>query len=357
MNRDNANETDFTPLHEQASHWWAVLHSESVSAADQREFGEWVARSPERVAAFLQTACLMRALKSSDVHWPDDSVEALVRAAKAAPAEVIPLQTKVADAAPASVQSRSRTFLPQLAGVAATLLIAGIAWFYFAGPQTYRTDLGEQRSVLLDDGSLVTLNTSSQIKVMIDKHQRTIQLLSGEALFQVAHETRRPFDVIAGDTTVRAVGTQFNVNRRAADTTVTVVEGKVAVLRQQESHASDELAPVMLVAAERAIITPARVSLPQHVANVSAATAWTQRMLVFERRPLGEVAAEFNRYNRQLIEIDSVALRDQEVTGVFKANDPESFVTFLSNIPGVEVHKSADGASVITREEPRAALR
>jgi transmembrane sensor len=350
MNRDTVNETDFMPILQQASHWWAVLHAENVSPADRREFGEWIARSPERVAAFLQTARLMRALKSSDVRWPDDPVDVLVREAKAAPAEVVISLQNASDRTPVNAEPGSRrTFLPQLIGVAATLLIAAASWFYFTGPRTYRTDLGEQRSVVLEDGSLVTLNTSSQIRVTIDKSRRTIQLLSGEALFQVAHETRRPFDVIAGDTTVRAVGTQFNVNRRAANTTVTVVEGKVALLRQHDTDAVEAVAPMMLVAAERAVITPAKMSSPQHVSNVGAATAWTQRMLVFERRPLGEVAEEFNRYNRRLIEIDSAELREQEVTGVFKANDPESFVVFLSNIPGVSVRKNAEGASVATK--------
>src|SRR6266705_3319176 len=84
--------TDVTPetdlsVSEQAAHWWALLHSEDTTENDAREFGDWIARSPERVEAFLQTARLMRALKSGETRWPDTAIEELIRAAKAAAPE------------------------------------------------------------------------------------------------------------------------------------------------------------------------------------------------------------------------------------------------------------------------------
>jgi transmembrane sensor len=81
--------------------------------------------------------------------------------------------------------------------------------------------------------------------------------------------------------------------------------------------------------------------------NVAASVAWTQRQLMFEHRPLSEVAEEFNRYNRDRIEIESPELRRQEVTGVFEAEDPGSFVAFLSNIPGVEIREGENGAHIV----------
>ena len=80
---------------------------------------------------------------------------------------------------------------------------------------------------------------------------------------------------------------------------------------------------------------------------MEAAIAWTQRRLVFERRPLGEVANEFNRYNRSPIEVDSPELSQLEVTGVFQANDPDSFIAFVSTISGVTVRKTVDGTTVV----------
>lgn len=96
------------------------------------------------------------------------------------------------------------------------------------------------------------------------------------------------------------------------------------------------------------------MSAPEHLASAAPVIAWTQRQLVFERRPLGEVAEEFNRYNRERIKIDSVALRDKVVTGVFEANDPDSFVSFLAKIPGVEIHRAAGRNGTVTVKMARA---
>ena len=374
---------------EQASQWWVLLNSGPATAEEHRAFGEWVARSPERVEAFLQTARITKALKSPALRWPDTPVEELAREIRAA-GDVLQLRGSASavhsleSAAELNGESNSRgeklavsdrvrswTWLPALAAsVLGVIAVAG--WLVNRAPH-YATAIGEQRSVVLEDGSVVTLNTASRIDVDFEKDHRTIRLAAGEALFQVAHDPARPFDVIVGETRVRAVGTQFNVDRRAAGTTVTVVEGKVAVLsdasprdaRRVENSpaplplASSNAAGLALSTAEMSIATNityliagqqltvahSPVLAPAPV-DVTTATAWTQRRLVFEHRPLGEVADEFNRYNRRAIRIDSAQLRAQEVTGVFQANDPDSFLEFVSGIPGVRIERDADGSRV-----------
>src|SRR5205807_1325966 len=96
-------------------------------------------------------------------------------------------------------------------------------------PQVYATAIGEQRSVVLKDGSMIQLNSRSRVEVRYTDHDRKIALKEGQALFTVARDTQRPFLVSAGDTAVRAVGTQFDVNRLETEIVVTVLEGKVAV--------------------------------------------------------------------------------------------------------------------------------
>jgi transmembrane sensor len=251
-----------------------------------------------------------------------------------------------------------RLLVPRIAAAAAITLgiLAGASYFLWS-PQGFQTVLGEQRSVVLNDGSVVTLNTSSSINVSMVKDHRTVTLLSGEALFQVAHDASRPFEVKTGDTTIRAIGTQFDVDRRTAGTTVTVVEGRVAVFTTPASSADGDASNLPLAAGEQLTVAPRRKSHTVR-ANVAAATAWTQRKLIFENRPLGEVAAEFNRYNRQSIDIRSPELRSQEVTGVFQANDPDSFMLFLAKIPDVIVERSSHGRSfVVTRDEQAAAVK
>ena len=360
MDKEHVTDLDpAAPVSEQASYWWVMLNNGTATPADHHAFGEWVARSPERVEAFLQTARLSHALKSKDVQWPGTPVDTLIREAKMAPADVLvftrpneALQGRfVTHESGGRRRPQQRRML--FAFAAALLGLIGSAWVLFGGPQRYDTALGEQRSVVLSDGSVVTLNTSSAIEVHLVKNRRTIQLLSGEALFQVAHDRARPFDVIAGNTTVHAVGTQFNVDRRSTSTTVTVVEGEIAVesgLDRSETPGTGTVQEILVSAGEGITVAPNVLPHPV-LANVATATAWTQRRLVFEHRPLGEVAAEFNRYNRRTIEIASSELRNQEVTGVFQANDPDSFMTFLSKVPGVIVDRSTDSTRFVIAQE------
>jgi len=330
-----------TSLAEQAAYWWQVFHDGEATAAEHREFADWVARSPERVEAYLQTARLHKALTTPGVRWPEASAEQLIRDARAAPAELVQLHPRAATAP----ERRETRFAPRLAfALAASLIVAvGIAWSVFRQPEQYLTAFGEQRSVMLADGTRVTLNTASKIEVELGEEHRVVHLLQGEALFEVAHDAARPFDVSAGNATVRAVGTQFNVDARPRQTTITVVEGRVAFLTGK--------API-LVAGDRLVVGETGASALSHGVNLSAALAWTRHQLVFERRALGDVAAEFNRYNRGRITIESASLRDQEVTGVFQSNDPDSFISFLSNLPGVVIRNDGAGGHVVSEEAP-----
>jgi transmembrane sensor len=387
---------------EQASHWWVVLNCGPTTPADHKAFGDWVARSPERIEAFLQTALVTKALKSEQLRWPDTPVAQLAREVREA-GDVVRLRDLNSRSSPETATETAGTpntrrshRLASMLAVAASVagLVAGGLILLDQG-RRYETGIGEQRSVVLDDGSLVTLNTASRIEVKLGKKHRLVRLVSGEALFQVARDAARPFDVVTGNTTVRAVGTQFNVDKRTTATTVTVVEGKIAVssssfelpstwnssshmapaagadetVRPVSPHSSalplsvssgpaaksqarsshrsathEDGKPVtFLEAGQQLVIALAEegASVP-HAADVAKAVAWTQRRLVFERRSLGDVAAEFNRYNAREIRIEGEGLRSQEVTGVFQANDPESFLDFVAKIPGTRIERSSD---------------
>jgi transmembrane sensor len=350
-----------TSVLEQASHWWELLHSDNASSSDHREFGEWVARSPERVEAYLETARLVKAIKSPRLIWPSTAAEVLIREAKASPETVLPFSTTRVSA---SVdRGEGRHVQSRLAWAAAVVLFIGVglALFILETPQQFRTALGEQRSVLLADGSRATLNTASTIEVILQKGRRDVRLVRGEALFEVAHDAARPFVVRAGNALLKDVGTQFNVDIRSNGTTVTVMEGQVAVdsaatsesaAAQTVHGAGDAVEALILRANDRVVVTPAGVGAPQRGVNVAASVAWTQRQLIFEHRPLSEVAEEFNRYNKDRIDIDSAELKRQEVTGVFDAKDPASFVAFLSSVPGVEIREGANGTHIVLLRSP-----
>jgi transmembrane sensor len=342
------DDEELSSISQQAAHWWVGLHNVEASAAEKREFGEWVALAPECVEACLRIAQVHAAVSRADVRWPETSVEDLVRDALAAPEDsVVPLRRHVPWKRLEKREEEHR--LPALRWAAAlaisVLSAASLSWwFMLAGNEQFQTKVGEQQSVLLADGSRVTLNTASRIEVRLRADHRSVQLLQGEALFEIAHDAQRPFDVYAGNVVVRAVGTRFDIDRRATRTAVTVVEGRVAMIKAGSATGT---LPV-LSARDRVIIDSAGPGAVEHNVNLAETTAWTQHQLVFHHRPLGEIVEEFNRYNVGRIEIRSPSLRKQEVTGTFRSNDVASFMAVLMGVPGAHVVDDGAGGYIVT---------
>jgi transmembrane sensor len=374
-------------LSQEAAHWWTMLHDDGASTADRRAFLAWVSRSPERIEAYLEMARLMSALRSDAVHWPDTPAEELIREARASNGDVTPLPIgRNADKASQCARSeatrwsgvgmaRWRPWVGAAAGVAAAAIAIFFGLKLPTSGQYYETKRGEQRSVLLADGSRVTLDSASSVEVTLRAHRRILHLTHGEALFEVSHDPGRPFDVYADGTVVRAIGTEFNVDMRSPypAVTVTVLRGRVAVMRASQEGlaagpsaaspptASGEMAArpklvaipapagaLILDASEQVVVTSSGAGVPQRVPDPTAVTAWTRRQLVFEHRPLGEVVDELNGYGGPRIVVESASLRKREVTGVIQLDDPDSFLSFLSDAPGVVIRRAGDGTSIVT---------
>jgi transmembrane sensor len=319
----------------------------------------WLAESPRHMAEFLEIArryAPMRNLLRSD---PFD-IDTLLK--KARP-HVREMRERSTTGAEEPQRRRSNARLRWTMGaLAAAALIATVAvgvWKgAFSSRQHYETQIGEQRIVPLSDGSVVTLNADSRIDVRMDTRQRDI-VLHGEAIFKVAHEKARPFLVHADHTTVRAVGTQFNVYARPdGSTTVAVLEGKVEVSagsddKAEPSAGSADLEPlkvtakVPLAAGEMARVGRAGAIQREEKADVDSVVAWRQRRLVFDRTPLEEIVPEFNRYNRNLrLQLVDVPAGAYHYTGNFDADDPRSLALLLSEERGLKVEER-DGKIVI----------
>jgi transmembrane sensor len=217
------------------------------------------------------------------------------------------------------------------------IVAATVAWLY--NGVTYATGIGEQRTIRLPDSSLVDLNACSVIKVRFSRNMRTVQLVEGQALFHVAKDTHRPFIVHSGGLAVRAVGTEFDVYRKRTGTVVTVLEGRVAIEgRDREGDVSPTSPPeATLSAGEQLTVTNAITTLRPRLADVSAATAWTQRRFVFEDTPLADVAEEFNRYSARRLIIEDPELARQQISGIYSSTNPSPLIGFLSAQPQLEV--------------------
>jgi transmembrane sensor len=196
--------------------------------------------------------------------------------------------------------------------------LAGIAHFQRSASSSYTTGVGEQRTVVLQDGSRVILNTDTEILESYDTERRRIRLRKGEALFDVAKDPRRAFTVIAGGQLITALGTTFAVrveNERAA---VTLIDGKVAVDELSASRGDSTRKPGPIVLSPGQRLTSSRaIENP----SLDRVMSWQRGQLIFEDTPLRDAAAEFNRYGDTKIEIAPGDTGDIPVGGVFRTVD------------------------------------
>jgi transmembrane sensor len=218
-----------------------------------------------------------------------------------------------------------------------------VSWWYLS-PLEIATAIGEQRSTVLPDHSIVELNTQSAVRIAYTSHERRIELVRGEAFFEVASDPSRPFVVSTELATARALGTRFTVYRAPSGTVVTVAEGRVLVrytgkAGQSGTGRPSSIESVELVPGTQADAIPGS-SVQVHPVNVDRSLAWRDRRLVFEGDTLANVVREFNRYNVPRLEIVDPRLSDQRISGVFGANDPQSLLDFLSQVDHINVSRA-----------------
>jgi transmembrane sensor len=236
------------------------------------------------------------------------------------------------------------------AALAAAMVIGAV--LFSQGGQTYRTQIGERRAISLADGSTVELNTDSQVRVRLSKTQRRLILDKGQAMFAVAHDAGRPFIVTAGDTSVRAIGTRFEVYRAQDGVRVTLAEGRVRVSQAAKAGGPDAgPAPVILTAGERVEIGRAKPAAPVAV-DVAAATGWTNGRLTFKDARLADAVAEVNRYSRRRVVLGQGAPADERVNGVFDAGDTEAFAAGMAAALDLKSAPRPDGGVELTGGGP-----
>lgn len=339
----------------EAAEWFASHREGSLSVLQQAQFAGWLAESPVHLREYLTVSEAWDALRTS-APWPEDSQDALLETLRASESGNVVALGEVAGRGPPAPKSRRlrRPFLALAASLAVLVpAVLAAAWFLTFRGDVYETTLGEQRSVVLKDGSIVQLNTLTKMIVRFEGHRRHIELPKGEAFFRVAPDRTRPFDVETPFATVRAVGTEFNVYARAESTQVAVVEGKVEVAtrpaaRDAADGAADPglppLQPIALGALETIAISVEALTsgsaVAQPLPSTDAATAWIQRRLVFENERLDRAVAEFNRYNRTQLRVVDAELAGLRISGVFNADDPMVLVRYLERIQYVKVTRA-----------------
>lgn len=208
-------------------------------------------------------------------------------------------------------------------GLAAAACAAAVAltWLVIPGVGRFDTRAGEIRRVTLDDGSVAIINARSDINVAYEDAERRIDVESGEAWFQVAHNKARPFVVAAGPIRVRATGTAFAVRSEGGEVRVVVTEGTVLVWREGETRRWP------LAAGQQALIAADRPEAPVAARETGPAQplAWRDGGLTLRDMTVRDAVAEFNRYNRRQILVADEGIAASRMTGYFRLDNPEEF--------------------------------
>jgi transmembrane sensor len=335
----------------EASEWFIDFRAGDVDGEARLRFIEWLRRSPEHIQAYLEVSGVWSELPSSDPEGRFDIASLIARARNEL--DVTPLSQVIPRHAPPPPAAKPRALRrlsrrPVLAAAALALLTSITALFLWINSDTarsYSTGIGEQRTIQLPDGSTVELNARSRVKVRLTERRRDVALIEGQALFSVAKDKQRPFVVRAGDAQVRAVGTEFDVYKKQAETVVTVVEGRVEAYSGADGA---DAAAIVLSAGEQLTVLPHTVTKPTR-ADTAAATAWVQKRLIFEETPLNEVAEEFNRYNRRPLAIDDAELQTLKISGVYSSTDPASLINFLRSQNSINVIETENQVRVVRR--------
>ena len=364
MSTERTNQIDTA-----ASAWLIRRDSEAWSAADQARLDEWLNASTLNRVAFLrlelawEDAARLKALGAGvpgdrppppgrwnltpffDPHAsesshddPQSELPAPASARLAFEESSLTLTTPIG--------RRRLTF----AAVATLLLAIGVGAYLALAPngEVYATPIGGLASVPLADGSQVILNTDSQIRIALTDTERRVELGHGEAFFEVSKDAARPFVVRAGNKRVIAVGTKFSVRREGDDIEIVVTEGNVRVEDRAAGHGSRAdgsadvfLLPGSIARADEAGVLVQRKTLPEAEEQLS----WRTGVLMFRDQSLGEVAAEFNRYNVRKIVIQDPTVAALKIEGNFRATNVEAFVRLLES--GFPVHAETQADQIV----------
>jgi transmembrane sensor len=369
----------------EAADWATRIDAGSLRTDERASLAAWLKTSPDHIDELLFSASILAGLAHVDAGRAL-SIDDLL--ADIAP-EVIPL-FHGSDAPAETEPSGGRSGGGRLAAIgearflarhwpalaASLLVVLAVSWYGLgvrspheaggisAEAQFFATTAGEQQPIALDDGSILYMNTDSKARVAYSATGRLVELLDGEALFDVAHDPGRPFRVFAAGIVVQAVGTKFTVEHGDGVVTVVVMGGEVLVGGRHDGSTSvDARLAKGTMADFPNVLQPTRLAAGQSAqlletgetriasAHLSSATAWQARQLSFRDEGLSVIAAEFNRFNTTKIVVADAELARTRFSGVFDSHDPESFIAFLELSAEVRVERPREGQVVLTAND------
>lgn len=301
---------------EAAADWVVRLQAGDLGEADALAFDAWLQAAPANARAYDQALAVWTAYGRN-----------AGRIAEALAQRREPISRRrawFAAGAMAAAAAGAMVLLPQ-----------------FQSPRTevYATGVGQHRTLTLADGSTLAMNAATRLSVTLRRDRRDVTLEQGEVIFDVAHDAGRPFEIAAGDRTVRVVGTQFDVRRRGGELSVTVARGAVEVrpsegaagrtyrLRPDQRLDHHEGAPHVEVAA----------------VDAQEVLGWRSGRLVYREQPLRDVVADLNHQFPTQIRVEDPELAATPISGVLVLDDQDAVIRRLALLVPISAVRSDTG--------------
>lgn len=302
----------------EANAWLLRVHSGMLSEEERQEFVAWRRRDSTNDVQFRQAERFWQALDGLADQVPK-------RQSSRDNASVHPTPGQPTAIRRIKHSASKRRWPVALAATVMIVTLAAVFWpileLYISD---YHTRAGEQISLALADGSTVHLNTRSALSISLSDQRRGLSLKRGEALFEVAHDPSRPFEVEVNGRVVRAIGTTFNIDHHDRQTAVSVLEGVVRLLYKDEAL---DIPAGYRITYE----TDGQPSAPEPF-NPPRITAWHRHELLFDDMPLDQIIDQLNRYRIGRIFIVDSQLRARRLSGSIALDDPNHSLAMLQHV-------------------------
>lgn len=351
-------------ISEQAAAWY-LEQQDHPSERQQAAFLAWLHVSPAHVAEYMAIAQMHGDLKAAASMEVTSMVD-LIQQARHENA-VVMFPHVVADIARENTASqqqrhpRRRTLARAVAAAVALVLVllAGWHWRMAAGNlrASYAANANAIREVRLPDGSLIQLARNSLVQVRFDARYRQVDVVRGDALFEVGKDPARPMLVHVGGHVLQDIGTVFDVKRDANGDTLTVISGRVRVwnapqgeignIKTDIASAQSSGETIADLTAGEQIQLNASGSGAILTTNIEQATAWLPKDIRFQHETIGDVAQRFNAYTSTPLVIEDARIANVRISGVFHADNPQAFIAYLATLPGVRVVRDSDRVRIV----------
>lgn len=309
-------------LQRQAIDWILRLDSAACTPAERQAFQEWLAQGGDRQRIYRQLAG----------NWDRlDRFKGLD----------FPVRREALRYRPPRQRIR---LVAELALAASLLLGIGVGSFseqgWYGHRASYTTERGGRQTVQLADGSSLELGTDTELKVHVNRWQRSVELIKGEAFFSVVHNEQRPFEVKAGNGKIVDIGTQFDVRLQNERVAVAVLEGSVRV----DTKDSREIKANQFLAYDNQ-----GEFLKTTEDNLANLTAWRSGQLVFENRRLDEVLTELERYHDIRLNLSDPALAKLKVSGTFHTDNLDGALNIIAMTLPVDIQRPNPQQAILVK--------